>query len=62
MFCPGIETLTKIIVHTFDPSNQEAERQADLCEFEASLVGLQSKFQDSRGYIENPCLTKTKDE
>lgn len=36
------------------------ERQTDLCVFQGSLVwsGLQSKFQDSQGYTEKPCLKK----
>jgi hypothetical protein len=29
-------------------------------EFEASLVSLQSEFQDSQGYTEKPCLEKKK--
>lgn len=35
------------------------QRQADFCEFEASLV--YSEFQDSQGYTEKPCLEKTKE-
>jgi hypothetical protein len=31
-----------------------------ISEFEASLVGLQSEFQDSQGYTEKPCLEKPK--
>ena len=31
------------------------QRQVDLCEFD-----LQSEFQDSLGYTENPVLTKEK--
>lgn len=31
------------------------KKQADLCEVEASLVS-RSKFQDSEGYTEKPCL------
>ena len=34
-------------------------RQVDLCEFKG-LPGLQSKFQDSQGYTEKPCLKKPK--
>ena len=37
-----------VVMHTFNP------RQADLCEFEASLV--YTKFQDSQDYTEKPCL------
>lgn len=33
------------------------QRQADPCEFEASLVYM-AKFQDSQGYIVRPCLKK----
>ena len=29
-----------VVAHSFNPSIQEAERQADVCEFEASLVYL----------------------
>jgi hypothetical protein len=36
------------------------QRQADLCEFQASLV--YSEFQDSQSYIEEPCLEKNKTE
>jgi hypothetical protein len=32
------------------------QKQAYLCEFEASLVGLHSEFQDSQGYIMMLCL------
>jgi hypothetical protein len=31
-----------------------------ISEFEASLVYIQSEFQDSQGYTEKPCLEKTK--
>ena len=34
----------------------ERQRQADLCEFETSLV--YREFQDSRGYTEKPYLEK----
>jgi hypothetical protein len=40
-----------MVAHTFGPSTLEAEAE-DLCEFEASLVGLQNEFQDSQDYIE----------
>jgi hypothetical protein len=33
------------------------QRRVDLCKFEG-LPGLQSKFQDSQGYPEKPCLRK----
>ena len=36
------------------------QRQADPWEFKASLVGLQSEFQDSQDYTEKPCLEKPK--
>jgi hypothetical protein len=32
------------------------QRQVDLYEFQ-DQSGIQSKFQDSQGYIEKPCLT-----
>jgi hypothetical protein len=34
------------------------QKQVDLCEFEASLVSLQSKFQDSQLYTEKPISKK----
>jgi hypothetical protein len=37
-----------VVVHAFNPSTREAE---------ASLV-YKSKFQDSQGYTEKPCLEK----
>jgi hypothetical protein len=45
-----------VVAHTFNPSTQEAEDG----EFEASLAGLLSEFQDSQSYREKPCLKKTK--
>ena len=42
------------MVHTFNPSTWEAEAGGSL-----SVQGqadLQSKFQDSQGYTETPCL------
>jgi hypothetical protein len=33
-------------------------RGRQISEFEVSLVGLQSEFQDSKGYTEKPCLEK----
>jgi hypothetical protein len=44
-----------VVVHTFNPSTQEAEGGRFL-----SQPGLQSEFQDSQGYTEKPCLEKTK--
>jgi hypothetical protein len=44
--------------HACNPSTWEAE--AGGFEFEASLIGLQSEFQDSQGYTEKPCLEKKK--
>ena len=35
-------------------------RQADLCEFEASLLYRVSSRTAKEGYIEKPCLKKTK--
>lgn len=37
-------------VHAVKPSTSR-QRQADLCESEVSLVGLQTKFQGSQSYI-----------
>jgi hypothetical protein len=34
----------------------ERQRQADLCEFEASQV--QRELRDNQGYTEKPCLKK----
>ncbi|KAM7327523.1 hypothetical protein ACRRTK_013890 [Alexandromys fortis] len=39
------------------------QRQADLCEFEASLMYRVSSIQDRpQSYTENPCLEKPKNE
>jgi hypothetical protein len=47
--------------HTFNPSTLDAEGGESL-ELKASLVGLQSEFQNSQRYTEKPCLEKlTKD-
>jgi hypothetical protein len=35
-------------------------RGRQISEFEASLVYIQSEFQDSQGYTEKPYLKKTK--
>ena len=43
-------------VHTFNPSIQEVQTGGSLS---LSQPGLQSKFQDSQGYTENPCLENT---
>lgn len=40
--------------HAFDLSTQR-EREADLCEFEVSMV-YRARFQVSQGYSEKPCL------
>ena len=50
MFQPGV------VVHAFNPSTWEAE--ADF--WVRGQPGLQSEFQDSQGYTEQPCLEKTK--
>ena len=34
----GTPTFASALLHTFKPSSQEAEGQADLCEFEAILL------------------------
>ena len=41
------------MLHTFNPSTQEAEAGGPL-----SQPGLQSELQDSEGYREKPCLKK----
>jgi hypothetical protein len=42
-----------MVEHAFNPSTQEAEA----CRFlNSRQPGLQSKFQDSQGYTEKPCL------
>ena len=41
-----------MVVHAFNPSTREAEA--------GGFLSLQSKFQDSQGYTEKPCLEKTK--
>jgi hypothetical protein len=46
-----------MVAHAFNPSSREAEAG----EFLSSRPsGLQSKFQDSQGYTEKPCLKKQK--
>ena len=42
-----------MVAHTFNPSIQEAE-QVDF--WVRGQSGLQSDFQDRRGYTEKPCL------
>jgi hypothetical protein len=32
------------------------QRQADLCEFDTSLIYREREFQDSQGYTKKPCL------
>jgi hypothetical protein len=39
-----------MVAQAFNPSTQKAERQATVCEFEASLV-YRVEFQDSQGYM-----------
>jgi hypothetical protein len=48
-FVPGV------VAHTFNPSTWEAEAGGFLS---SRPAGLQSKFQDSQGYTEKPCLEK----
>jgi hypothetical protein len=51
-----------MVVHTFDPSTWEAGLGLGLglgLGFLSSRpAGLQSEFQDSQGYTEEPCLKK----
>jgi hypothetical protein len=47
-----------VVVHAFDPSTWEAERQADF--WVRGQPGLQSEFQDSQRNTEKPCLEKPK--
>jgi hypothetical protein len=42
-----------VVAHTFNPSTWEVEAGRFLS---LSQPGLQSKFQDSQGYTEKPCL------
>jgi hypothetical protein len=48
-----------VVVHAFTPSTDRRQRQADL--WVEGQPGLQSKFQDSQGYTEKPCLRKTRE-
>ena len=50
-----------VAVHTFNPSTQEAEKQVDLCEFEASLVYRESS-RTARATQRNPVSKKIKQE
>jgi hypothetical protein len=43
------------VVHTFNPSPQEAETGGSL-----GQLGLESKLQDSQGCTEKPCFEKPK--
>jgi hypothetical protein len=45
-----------VVAHTFNPNTQEAEAGGFLSS--RPVRGLQSKFQDSQGYTEKPCLKK----
>jgi hypothetical protein len=42
-----------VVAHAFNPSTWEAEAGEFLS---SKPPGLQSEFQDSRGYAEKPCL------
>ena len=46
-----------VVAHTFNPSTREAEAGGFL---RFLRPGLQSEFQDSRGYTEKPCLETNK--
>jgi hypothetical protein len=45
-----------MVVHAFNPSTREAETGG----FLSSRPAWSTKFQDSQGYTEKPCLKKTK--
>jgi hypothetical protein len=51
--CYNVTTCRAVVEHAFNPSIWEAEGR-QISEFQASL----SKFQDSQGYTEKPCLEK----
>ena len=46
-------------MHTFDPSLLETEARGSLSV--GGQPGLQSKFPDSQGYTEKPCLNRKTD-
>jgi hypothetical protein len=46
-----------MVVHTFNPSSQKAEAGRSLS-LRPDWSSLQSQFQDSQGFTENPCLKK----
>ena len=46
-----------MVAYAFDPSTWEAEAGRFLS---SRPAGLQSEFQDSKGYTEKPCLKKKK--
>jgi hypothetical protein len=46
-----------VVAHVFNPSTWEAEAGRFLS---SRPAWLQSEFQDSQGYTENPCLKKQK--
>jgi hypothetical protein len=50
-----------VVAQAFNPPGSSRQRQGDFCEFEASLV-YKSRFQDSQGYTEKPCLKKKKNQ
>ena len=43
-----------VVAHTFSPSTQRQSQAV------GGQPGLQSKFQDSQGYTEKPCIQKSK--
>ena len=45
-----------VVAHAFNPSTRKAEAGGFL--LVRGQPGLQSEFQDSRGYTEKPCLGK----
>lgn len=51
------EGLGCVVVHTYNPSSQEAEQKAL---HKLDRPGLRSEFRASRHYVGKPCLKQTK--